>query len=453
MQKDNSTYFVATYRIWQMLAGGVTLLIIPYWLTEREQGYYFAFGSVVGLQIFFELGFTQIILQKIGAIYSKYLILKKDNNNLIQFEDSKKIFNDLEVISFFRFFRKWYLWASFAFFCIGAICGVGFFINFSDSDDIWGSIPILISLLFFVSLILYQSCILVVFEACGQIKRIAWIRIVQSVLGYALLWIGIAIIPSLWWMVAPPAVASLVAAGWFYREKRSANSLLRTMSLASNSKPVAWRQTIWPLQWRIALSWGAGYLMTQLFVPVIFAIYGAEKAGQFGMTLALFSAVFTIAHSWIAAKTPKFVHLIALNLHPQAFLLFQRQITLMLSIAALGCLSLIFLRWFPLWQSFTFMHRVSEMPIFLVLACTTMLNCFVSACAVYMRAHQGEPMLWISMTQAFLTIIALSFTQMISLFDLVLVQVLLCTLIIFPWTVILFQKYHPSRFSNSGSIL
>jgi hypothetical protein len=49
-------------RTWQILAGAVMVLFVPYWLSKVEQGYYFTFSSLIALTIFFEMlstyGFT-----------------------------------------------------------------------------------------------------------------------------------------------------------------------------------------------------------------------------------------------------------------------------------------------------------------------------------------------------------------------------------------------------------
>jgi hypothetical protein len=45
------------------LAGLVTVLLIARFLPQAEQGYYYTFGSLIALQIVFELGFSFVILQ------------------------------------------------------------------------------------------------------------------------------------------------------------------------------------------------------------------------------------------------------------------------------------------------------------------------------------------------------------------------------------------------------
>ena len=50
-------------RGWAVVAGAVTVLLLPLWLGKVEQGYYFTFSSLLALQIFFELGMNQVVVQ------------------------------------------------------------------------------------------------------------------------------------------------------------------------------------------------------------------------------------------------------------------------------------------------------------------------------------------------------------------------------------------------------
>src|SRR6202795_450224 len=50
-------------RLWSSAAGLVTVALIARFLSPAEQGYYYTFGSLVAVQIVFELGFSYVILQ------------------------------------------------------------------------------------------------------------------------------------------------------------------------------------------------------------------------------------------------------------------------------------------------------------------------------------------------------------------------------------------------------
>src|SRR5580698_7151699 len=60
---DRAIIFTVLARGWASLAGIVTVILIARFLSPAEQGYYYTFGSLVALQIVFELGFSFVILQ------------------------------------------------------------------------------------------------------------------------------------------------------------------------------------------------------------------------------------------------------------------------------------------------------------------------------------------------------------------------------------------------------
>src|ERR1700734_3422749 len=60
---DRAIGFTVLARFLSSAAGLVTVALIARFLSPAEQGYYYTFGSLVALQIVFELGFSFVILQ------------------------------------------------------------------------------------------------------------------------------------------------------------------------------------------------------------------------------------------------------------------------------------------------------------------------------------------------------------------------------------------------------
>ena len=58
---DRAIAYTVGNRVWSAASGLVTLLFIARFLTRAEQGYYYTFGSVLALSVFFELGLSGII--------------------------------------------------------------------------------------------------------------------------------------------------------------------------------------------------------------------------------------------------------------------------------------------------------------------------------------------------------------------------------------------------------
>jgi len=60
---DKAIGYTILGRAWASLAGLVTVALIAHLLSPAEQGFYYTFGSLIALQIIFELGFSFVILQ------------------------------------------------------------------------------------------------------------------------------------------------------------------------------------------------------------------------------------------------------------------------------------------------------------------------------------------------------------------------------------------------------
>jgi hypothetical protein len=60
---DRAVGFTVLARFWGSAAGLVTVLLIARFLTPAERGDYYTFGSLVAIQMIFELGFSFVILQ------------------------------------------------------------------------------------------------------------------------------------------------------------------------------------------------------------------------------------------------------------------------------------------------------------------------------------------------------------------------------------------------------
>ena len=60
---DRAVGFTVLARFWGSAAGLITVLLIARFLSLGEQGYYYTFGSLVAMQMIFELGFSYVILQ------------------------------------------------------------------------------------------------------------------------------------------------------------------------------------------------------------------------------------------------------------------------------------------------------------------------------------------------------------------------------------------------------
>ncbi|MBQ9232115.1 MAG: hypothetical protein IJ190_13205, partial [Prevotella sp.] len=99
---DKAVFFTLLGRGLQIATALFTVVFIARYLSADEQGYYYTFGSIVAIQVFFELGLTHIITQFVAHEASHLQIV--DNVRLEGDERYKS-----RLSSLLRFCAKWYL--------------------------------------------------------------------------------------------------------------------------------------------------------------------------------------------------------------------------------------------------------------------------------------------------------------------------------------------------------
>lgn len=136
---DKSIAYSSGARIVQGFTGVASVFFITSFLTGVEQGFYYTFGSILALQVFFELGLTGIMTQYV-AHEASHLTLN-DNK---EYEGEERYKSRLS--SLLRFCVKWYSVISVLVFVFLMIVGYVYFNKYGDthSDVEWQTPWILI---------------------------------------------------------------------------------------------------------------------------------------------------------------------------------------------------------------------------------------------------------------------------------------------------------------------
>jgi hypothetical protein len=419
------------FRGWAIVAGAATVFLLPFWLTPVEQGYYFTFASVLALQIFFELGLNQIVMQLVSHEVAH---LTETSDGRLHGAESHLS----RLSSLARMIHRWYGVAAILFALIGGMAGAAFFARRgAEPLSVWLGVWIVIVAATAVNLWLSPG--LAVMEGCGKVGQVARLRLVQSVLGYASFWTALLSGLGLWAAIAVPVVAACCTCYWLKCHGNMLHWLSRrAMGLESQ---LSWRADVLPLQWRIALSWASGYLIFNLFTPMVFSHHGAIEAGRLGMALTVFSAISTVGMSWVNAKAPNLTMHIARGERNLLNTLFASLFLRSTVVIALACAAFILAAWYMSDIGSTLVTRLSSPPILAVLAVVTVVNSTVFSMAIYMRAHREEPMLTQSIVVGLMTACAVYFGSKIGIFSMMLWYMLILIFVSLPWTIVLFRRY------------
>jgi hypothetical protein len=418
-------------RGWQIIAGFITIIILPMTLTLKEQGYYFTFASLLAMQVFFELGLNLVLTQMAGHEASN-----------LRFSDGGDISGDpasaSRLLSIINIIRSWYLFAS-PLFALGL--GIAGFIFFSLRSDLLISewLGAWCMMVLFTAFNLYFTSHLAVLEGIGRVGQVAQLRLKQSALGMVLMWSGFALGFGLWAVPCVSGTAALMTWLWLRSYGRLEISPIISADRTAHFK---WKRDIYPMQWRIALSWLSGWVIFNIFTPIVFANQGAVEAAKIGMTTAMFSAISTMSGSWANAATPKFTSYIALG---ESILLGRLLRKTILSGIIFSCLASMLLIFFVILINIfesKYSDRIASLPVLICFALVTIINSFVFVAAVYMRAHKEEPMLRLSVVMGLLTGVAAWFGSQHSTLGMTVAYALLNIIVSLPWSIILFIRYY-----------
>jgi hypothetical protein len=393
LEIDQAILFGILARVWGLIAGTVTILLITSHFSPEVQGYYYTFNQLLALKVFAELGLSTVIIQFASHEWSGLSLNK--NGYIVGRADSLS-----RLASLGQFAFRWYSIA-------GVITTIGLslagYIFFSTSPDIgidWIAPWLMLCLLTGLNLAL--APFLAILEGCNQVRQVYFYQLVLAVLSNLAGWLSILSGANLW--TAP--IYSITGLIWevFFLWIRY-GKFFKSLLLAKTGSRIGWRE-IWPMQWRIAISWVSGYFIFSLFTPVMFQFQGPVMAGKMGMTLTLINALSAVSGTWLIAKAPRFGVLIAKQAYQQLDRLFLKATVVSTYVASFGgcfifsCIYYLYSTHHPLSTRF-----LSPMPTALFLI-ALLLQHWISAMAVYLRAHKREPYMGLSVINGAATAIS-----------------------------------------------
>lgn len=396
-QVDRAVFYGVMGKAWAFLSGPVSLLLISYYFTPSLQGYYYTFSSLLALQVFLELGLSQVIIQFASHEWAK-----------LSFDENRRVIGDgaalVRLRSLGRSMFLWYVVAGFLFMVALSIGGTVFFAHSSSDPISWQAPWIGLSVLAGFNMFLIP--ILALLEGCNQVAPLNMFRFIQGVFGSVVIWAAIYWGAGLWtsvFLMAANVGSALVFILWRYRR------FIEIFIDKTTGVPIAWGGEIWPLQWRIALSWLSGYFSFSMFTPTLFKYEGSVVAGQMGMTWNMLSAVTAVSSMWVMVRVPAFGILVSKKDFPALDRQFYRSAIFSFLVALFGTSAV----WLLVFFLLRIRHPLGERCLPLL---PTALFCLGSAllqvsasCAAYLRAHKREPFLIVSLLQGGLTAVCTVF--------------------------------------------
>lgn len=380
---------------WRIISGPLVLLCIPYFLSAIEQGYWYTFISVAALSVLADLGFSNIILQFSAH---EFAFLSFQDNNLIN-GDSEHL---NKLAAFFKFSIKWLFKIVSVVFPL-IIIGGYYFISSKGSLD---ESPYLWEIAWIVyavtsAFIFMNSIILSFFEGCNLVSKVQRMRFQISAATSLVMIIGLIFHLKLFALAMSSVIGSLVGCFLIYHHFAK---VIQQLLQVSKHAFYDWWPEFSSLIWRYAISWGSGFLVFQLFTPLTFYFYGPVSAGKIGISIAMWTAGFNIAISWITAVTPKLNMLISEKKWNQLDQLFKSSFVKSVGTMLLGGFCFFIIEYF-VGSKFHFFARILAPNGMVILFLAWLLQVAVNTMAIYLRAHKREPLVIVSCVNAVIVLV------------------------------------------------
>jgi hypothetical protein len=384
-------------RVWGALAGPVTILLIATRFSKVEQGYYYTFSSLLALQIFFELGLLTVMAQ--FAAHEFAFLSWGEGGEVRGPELNRERFLDLLYKGV-----RWYAVSALLLVALLIPAGLYFFgLKQGSGVDFSWRLPWAVAVIGVAGNLLVIPFNAVI-TGSGEVAFTNRQQMLGGILGSLLSWLIITLGGGLY---AVPAVSfGTLALGALFI-CRGKPGLVRSVrerrqDRRAPRRGIDWRSEVWPMQWKIALSWMSGYFIFQLFTPVLFHFHGPVVAGQMGMTLSATNALLAVGLTWINAANPEFCKLIAVERWRELDARFAKVMGQTLSIALAGSLA----GWSAIWFLHYRLPKVGERFLSSteagILIATVAVNVAIYGFATYLRAHKKEPLMLQALTAAVL---------------------------------------------------
>ena len=296
---DAPVFFSVLARAWQLLTGPITMTMMALYFTPEMRGYFYTFGSILALQVFFELS-LHIVLINVSS--HEWVNLGINEAGELDGEPAAQS----RLVSLLKNSLRGYALAAVLFILL---CGPGGAVFLARE-----SLPASAWVLPWSVLVILTGCLLAlqpltaILEGCDQLAVVNRYRFRQAVCGSLAVWAIIASGLGLW----AAAASAAVRLGWeLHLVGIHYGRFFRSFFRTTRSAVIVWGAEVWPLQWRLAIQGIATWGTLQLLTPVIWTYHGDAEAGRMGMTWAVLVALQAAASAWVDTRRPKFGQLVA----------------------------------------------------------------------------------------------------------------------------------------------
>lgn len=383
---------IVAQRLWQAGAGLLTMLLVAHFLTPIQQGWYYSFLSLATFAILSDFGLLVVLVPITAHLF---VSLRWLPGGQVEGQQASQFYQLMGRSA------RFYLLLGLIFLIL-MVPGGWLFFSWRvgiDSLPLGQWLPVWIALIIVTVLNLLMLPFLLIVEGSGQVGEVYIVKLVQGLLGAFGCWAVLVAGGGIWAAVMVPLFGVLVVAGWLLSRRPG----LINIAWQYSGQAFNWRTEIWPLQWRVGFSCLAGYLLTQIYIPILFYAQGAVVAGQMGLSLAIANMLGLIAQSWITRRGPAMAQAVGRCDWKKLDALFRSAFALSILVFSMGALVLFVL--YGLLSYTSYVARVLPFWPFVGLLVAVFLGNINAIFAAQLRSFRREPLVWVNVGGAVLTMV------------------------------------------------
>lgn len=369
-------------QLWRIVSGPISLIMIPLFISQETQGFWYSFSSVSALSVFADLGFTTIISQ--FAAHEIAFVAIGMKGEITGSADSY-----VRLSSLFKIMLKWMLVVSFVIIPIVYLAGHLLFVQKADAT-FW----LFPWIVFCIGSIItfWNSFLASFFIGCNKIAKVQGVLLISGICQTVFVFLFLVLKFNLYALSFSVLIASSIS---FFLLLFAFRMEIKSFLKCQGSYP--WFKKIMPLFWRYSVSWAGGYFSSQIFTPLVFQFKGAVIAGKVGITMSLINAIASISNVWASTNIPKLNMHVAKKEETSARRIVKECMFLSITTYVVGLFVVFVLVKLGTYFSISIFIKVTSRfldPLAIaIFAGNSIIGLFVTILAYYLRAHKEEPYL------------------------------------------------------------
>jgi len=290
---DRTVGWALGIRLWSVLSGPVTALLIASRFTETEQDFFYTISGLLGLDALCRLGLFEVLVALTSHASAEA------NRSTAEGRNARR-----RLAGLVRFAGKWSLLSGAAF-----AVGVGSFGAWSLSgtegatppSSGWSG-PWWVAALCTAGSVAVTPA-LAALSGCGRIHAVTRTQTLAAIAGTVATWTVMLSSGSLWALAAACAGRLTIEITLLARSRGFLSGLAE-----GESGAFRWLRDVWPMQWRAAVQSSAAAAAAAGLTLVLFQhrdALGAGEAGRLGMSWSAALALQLGGSAWLGTRAPR----------------------------------------------------------------------------------------------------------------------------------------------------